>query len=146
MALFICNLSTFTFYFTSGIDQVISDMSSLCGLLACIPLVGKILLCLLVYIQQGVLNGMKGWRREFLKLLETITKSGCRDLRSLDLTGYLSNNLYVVTPPSAKPTGTKSRGEEKFERVLCTPPFNGDVDDTNSFFKVLPTLFYWMDH
>ena len=50
-ALFVRNLSTFTFYFTSGVDQVISDISSVRGLLVRIPPVGKILLGLPEYIR-----------------------------------------------------------------------------------------------
>jgi len=57
---------------------------------------------------------MRRCGREFLKLLETIAKSGCRDLTLLDPIGrlpntFLPNTLYAVTPPPAKPTGTMSR-------------------------------------
>ena len=114
MALFICKLSSITFYFTSRMEQVISDISSLCGLLAHIPPVGKVQLSLLqyvssLYVPQHVPN-MEMWGREFLKLLETIASSGHRDLELLDLLGVLPDNfLYVVTLPPAKPTGTMFR-------------------------------------
>ena len=115
-ALFVHSLSTFTLYFTTRIEQVISDISSLRGLLARIAPVGKISLGLPEYIwcSQGIGN-METWGREFLKLLETIAKSGCRDLTLLDPMSYLPdkyfpNNLNVATPPPAKPTGTKFRG------------------------------------
>ncbi|EDR04290.1 uncharacterized protein LACBIDRAFT_295081 [Laccaria bicolor S238N-H82] len=117
-ALFVRNLSSFTFYLTSEIEQVILDISSLRGLLARIPPVGQITIGLpkrIRYIDgsQGV-RTMAKWGREFLKLLETIAESGCRDLRLLDPIGYLSNkftpnNLNVTIPPPAKPTGSMSR-------------------------------------
>jgi len=132
-ALFIRNLSTFTFYFTSGIgiEQMSSDISSLRGLLARIPPVGKILLGLPDYIRyrnepQQVRN-MESWGREFLKLLETIAKSGCSDLKLLDRIGWLPsmpNNLYVETPPPAKPTG-KSRGTKKSGGLRAHPHLTG---------------------
>jgi len=135
-ALFVRNLSTFTFYFTSRFDQVISDISSLRGLLARIPPVGKILLGLPVYIQStygppGVRSTVERWGREFLKLLETIAESGCKDLTLLDPTSYLSdnltpNNLYVTTPPPAKPRGTKStRGTRNSGGFRAHPHLTG---------------------
>jgi hypothetical protein len=110
-ALFVRNLSKFTFYFTSGIDQVISDISSLRGLLARIPPVGEILLglpaCIRYSYEPERVQNSKMWGREFLKLLETIAKSGCRNLKLLDPRSTLPNNLYVATPPPGKPTGIK---------------------------------------
>ena len=114
-ALFVHSLSTFTFYFTTKIDQVISDISSLRGLLARIPPVGTIVLGLPENIGYAPgIRKMERWGRAFLKLLETIDSSGCRDLRLLDPIGYPRNNffndLYVAAHPPAKPKGTKSRG------------------------------------
>ncbi|KIJ98613.1 hypothetical protein K443DRAFT_680641 [Laccaria amethystina LaAM-08-1] len=133
-ALFIRNLSTCTFYFTPGIEQVISDTSSLRGLLARIPPVGEILLGLPEYIRclygpQGV-RTMAKWGREFLKLLETIAKSGCRDLRLLDPISHLPNyftpnTLYVTIPPPAKPTGTKARGTRNSGGIRAHPHLTG---------------------
>ena len=81
------------------------------GLLACIPPVGEILLGLPVYIQymyeEEQVRNMKMWGRGFLKLLETVAKSRCRNLKLLDPRGYLHTDLYVMTPP-VKPTVTKS--------------------------------------
>ena len=91
-----------------------SDISSLCCLLARIPPVGTIVLGLPEYIEYPqTIRNIERWARAFLKLLDTIAKSGCRDLRLLDPISHLpklSNNLYVATPPPAKPNGTKSRG------------------------------------
>jgi hypothetical protein len=126
-ALFVRNLSSITFYFTSGVEQVISDTSSLCRLLARIPPVGKILLGLPEYVSnlyepQHVRN-MERWGREFLKLLETIAKSGCRDLELLDPIGCLSNNyLHVAT---AKPTGTKFRRSRNLGGIRAHPHLTG---------------------
>ncbi|KIJ98597.1 hypothetical protein K443DRAFT_627635 [Laccaria amethystina LaAM-08-1] len=129
-ALFVRNLSTFTFYFPSGIEQLISDMSSLRGLLVRIPPVCQILIRLPLYIQymyglQGTYLIMERWGREFLKLLETIPKSGCRDLTLLDPIGYLHDKLHVAAPPPAKPTGTKSRGTRKLGGLRSCPHVNG---------------------
>ena len=115
-ALFIHHLSLITFYFTSGIEQVMSDICSLCGLLAHIPLVGKIQLGLLQYVTslcmpQHVWH-MERWGREFLKLLEIIANSGCRDLELLDPLGVLPNNynfLYVATLLPVKPMSRRLR-------------------------------------
>ena len=132
-ALFVRNLSTCTFYLTSGVQQVISDSSSLRGLLARIPPVGQILLGLPEYIRymygpQGV-RSMAKWGREFLRLLETIAKSGCRDLRLLDPISdnfkFMPNNLYVAIPPPAKPTGTKSRGTRNSGGFRAHPHLTG---------------------
>ena len=103
IALFVRNLSTLTFYFTTGIEQVISDISSLRGLLVRIPPVGTIVLGLPEYIgYPQTIRNIERWARAFLKLLDAIAKSGCRDLRLLDPISHLpnlSNNLYVATPP-----------------------------------------------
>ena len=87
-ALFIRNLSTFTFYFNSGIEQVISDIYSLRGLLTRIPPVGEIQLglpaCIRYSYEPELVRNLKMWGREFLKLLETIAQSGCRNLKLFD--------------------------------------------------------------
>jgi len=134
-ALFVRNLSRFTFYFTSSFNQVISDISSLRGLLARIPPVGKILLGLPVHIQStygppGVRSTVERWGREFLKLLETIAESGCKDLTLLDPVGYFSNNvllnnLYVEIPPPVEPIGSKSRGAKNLGGFRAKPHLTG---------------------
>ena len=123
-ALFIRNLSTCTFFFTSkDIEQVISDTSSLRGLLARIPPVDKIVVGLPQYIPYPHLER---WGTELLKLLETIAKSGCRDLSLLDqMPNKFRNNLYIVTPPPAKPTGTKFRGTKYWGGFRAPPHSTG---------------------
>jgi hypothetical protein len=78
-----------------------------------------------MYGLQGTYLIMERWGRGFLKLLETIAKSGCRDLTLLDPIGYLHNKLHVVAPPPAKPTGTKSRWTRKPGGLRACPHVNG---------------------
>jgi len=68
--------------------------------------------------------------REFLKLLETIAKSGCRDLTLLDPIGrlpntFLPNTLYAMTPPPAKPTGTMPRETRNLGGFRAHTPLTG---------------------
>ncbi|EDR04288.1 uncharacterized protein LACBIDRAFT_304851 [Laccaria bicolor S238N-H82] len=153
MALFVRHLSTFTFYFTGGIEQVMSDILSLRGLLARIPPVGTIHLGLPDYIWN---LDRERWGKAFLKLLESIANSGCRDLGLLNPRGYppsydFCDNLYVATPLSAiaKSTGAKSRGTRKSGRLRnATHPHSTGMSTikllSSSLFQ--PFFMGWIIH
>jgi hypothetical protein len=96
MALFVRNLSSFTFYFTSRVEEVISDISSLGGLLARIPPVGKILLGL-----PGIILYMSGSQGE--ESVERWQRQGGGGTWILDIQSHYKLGRPRPTPPPPLP-------------------------------------------